>query len=492
MHLSTISIDHLKKYRTAFLIICISLIFLFLRNKYHLSALETDEGSYAYMAQELLRGNFPYVNFFDHKPIVIYLIYALIIKLFGVNTVAIKACATTAVILSSLITYKVARIVLSPMNALIVYILSLFSLSLPFIQASTANTEIFMLFFIMSGIYIILTKRGYLWDMAAGILIGSAILTKTVAVSNLFAIMAFLIWQREYKRILSLTIGTGITVSFPLLTYYAIGGREYVNDYWFANFTYNSLYLRQLRFPIRIFNFPIGIITENIAVWLLGITAAIYTLFHRKEITLLLISLNLLIGILLIQYIGRGSPHYYIQLIPFLSLLTIALISGINKIQIRSALTSILIASAIISIFNYKSIVLNTRTDQLLAPIFQTYGRGKWYDNSVFLSTRLSQYVNPGDFIYNLGRESQIYFYTQTRSSSKYYYDRPVWLAPETMNTICSDLRRNKPKIVVDTLQPPYFTGPIWEQFRQKIFQCSNLKVTREEKIDFSTIYFIK
>ena len=71
----------------------IILVFIcFVRFRFSDMAMERDEGEYAYAAAEILRGGFPYLDFYNMKLPGVYYFYATIFFLFGKSIPAVRFC----------------------------------------------------------------------------------------------------------------------------------------------------------------------------------------------------------------------------------------------------------------------------------------------------------------------------------------------------------------------------------------------------------------
>jgi hypothetical protein len=119
-------------------------------------------------------------------------------------------------------------------------------------------------------------------------------------------------------------------------------------------------------------------------------------------------------------------------------------------------------------------------------------GRGSWYDQSVLFSEYLKEYVGPNDYIYNLGRDAQIYFYTKTRSPTRFLTDRGFGYDPETLKETCRDFAINKPKLIINTLRPPYFSEEWANYIWSEIKKCGKLEIERKEEVYFAEVWFLK
>ena len=88
---------------------------LFLRLPFFFhSVIEWDESSLILMGQDVLDGHLPYVHYWDHKPPLAFLSFAILILVFGKSVVGIRLGGLFVVFLSSWILYKTARKTFTP------------------------------------------------------------------------------------------------------------------------------------------------------------------------------------------------------------------------------------------------------------------------------------------------------------------------------------------------------------------------------------------
>jgi 4-amino-4-deoxy-L-arabinose transferase-like glycosyltransferase len=474
------------------------LVFFYARSKYHLSNLDTDEGQYAYGAQEVIRGGLIYKNFHVNKPPGTIWIYVLVFKLLGESTFAIKLSVTITILATSVFVFLIAKRLLESFVASLTASFFLFSLSLPFIHSGQANSEVYMTFFIAASIYAVLVSRRAMCIFISGFLLGIAFMIKTVAVSN-FAAVAFwlMMSEKDRRRKKSLYLALGFISSIVLMLA-PLYFQDIMKEFWLSVFTMNYAYINDRFIISRFFIFQPRVIVENLALWLFGLGGAV--LFFRKGIfgekskDLFLIVVNLFFSILLIQYMGRGFNHYYIQAVPFLAILGMLFVNYAYRNSLYKDITIVMFTFflSVSFLYSYK-VIIKTPGKQLLTATLSSGGdRGLWYDDSREIGEYIKQYINEDDYIYNLGREGQIYFYSKTRSPSRFLNDRLFYYLPETINLACQDLAMNKPKLVINTLKEPHFS-PHWGNYVwDNISKCGNLKVERKEKYLFAEIWWIE
>jgi 4-amino-4-deoxy-L-arabinose transferase-like glycosyltransferase len=144
--------------------------------------LERDEGEYAYVAQLLLHGDWPYLHAYSMKLPGIFLIYAGILKIFGATAAGIHLGLLLAVSLSTILLFLLARRLL-PDGAAVAAAAAFSLLSAGSnIQGLSANTEPFLLPFVLGGFLLLLrgldARRPGPAIFLSGLCFGAAFLVK--------------------------------------------------------------------------------------------------------------------------------------------------------------------------------------------------------------------------------------------------------------------------------------------------------------------------
>ena len=75
------------------------------------------------------------------------------------------------------------------------------------------------------------------------------------------------------------------------------------------------------------------------------------------------------------------------------------------------------------------------------------------------LAAYVAERTTPGDTIFNLGRQPELYFYANRRPASRYIDTYPLDYDPRTLETLLADLEMNRPAYIVDTQWPMYLQG---------------------------------
>jgi 4-amino-4-deoxy-L-arabinose transferase-like glycosyltransferase len=472
-------------------------LFFLIRTKYHLSALETDTGQYAYGAQEVLRGYFPYKDFHINKPPGILFIYSMTFKFIGESSYNIKLIATLSILITSVFIYLIARKLFQAKYAVLVWVLFLLSMSLPNLQGVNANTEVFMITPLLFSLWLLIKGESKKGVLVSGFLVGVATLIKQTALANYLASILWLFLLRRKEFVKSSTIfSLGYLIPLILTLGYLVKIGVW-NEFWFSNFIFNKAYISLRPIWIRWLIFPYRIFLENLFLWIFGSIGVINLVRLKKESTsyrsriYFLLLINFSFTFLFIQLTGQGFSHYYIHLTPLLSFFSIAGLIFMFKKCKKLFVYSLILLFLTTSFFYLYKAVISVGAEKLNEST-RFRERGAWYDQSIQVADYISNFTEPGDYIYNLGREGQIYFYTKTRSPSRFMNDRVFLYFPDTLKEACEDLSQNKPKLIVNTLRAPYFSEEWGKYLWNELKKCGDLEIERNEQVYFAEVWFLK
>ena len=115
--------------------------------------LHIDEAVYLIIAKKILKGAVPYLDVWDHKPPMVFWLYAFILKIFGTgNFIPINIVTLLFNLVSTILIFKITKLLtnrtIAGITALIYPILSNVLL---FRDAINPNTEIYMTPFFLYG-----------------------------------------------------------------------------------------------------------------------------------------------------------------------------------------------------------------------------------------------------------------------------------------------------------------------------------------------------
>jgi 4-amino-4-deoxy-L-arabinose transferase-like glycosyltransferase len=432
---------------------------------------ERDEGVYATVAQGLLEGKIPYRDLFDNKPPLVYGWYALSFLLFGETVVAPRILASFLLSGTTLCLYGQVRMLFPKRVALLAAALFALSTGVPFL-ALHANTEAYMVLPLVASLVVFtigMRRERMGWFVAAGLFSGAAIMTKQVAFWNLFALAAVaVIWRLRtdgwrpgaFKPAGLLFAGAALGVALVSIPFVATGA---VGDLYYANVSYNWLYVGVLSAGERLANFLYGssYVFFAVAPLIVGSAWGVFTILRRRRRPLdYLVVAWALASLAGVATGGRFFPHYFLHLMPALAVLTAVVAHEFIKgRRIRRWRPTALALAGGLTV-----LALGTNAVMYLAPreaqeeIAPTVAEQKeWERDSRLVGLYIKARTTPEDRIFNFGREAQIYFHADRDPAVRYFADWPFWWKEETLYETVKALRHERPAYIIDTALPPLF-----------------------------------
>lgn len=428
---------------------------------------ERDEGVFATLAQTILSGDVPYRDAWDHKPPLVATWYAASFLVFGETIEAPRIAASISAALTALVVFFLVRRMYNERVALVAALLLGVCYGIPYLQIN-ANSEVFLLLPLVGALYAFYRSReggGRNWLITAGVLSGLAFMTKQVAMWNFFALAAFLLYEgyrsgawRQTRNDLAIFIGAALSALVPFFAYFAVRGA--VDDFVYAIFTYNELFARQVPLPKRLLRMVMikeGYLAAATAfLWLGAAISAVRLIRARpgpREILLLLWVAGSYLGV---KTSGRDYPHYYVQLLPGLAILCALLVAHLPRPTIGRPLSAPLVAILLIAFVG--TVGWNVRVYALgdLSEIHEEKFPDTQVTEADFEAQSIADYIrvttDPRDTIFNLGRETQLYFLADRAPATQFIYDRSFWLEEDTFEEAMRDLRSNRPALIIDSL----------------------------------------
>ena len=287
-------------------------------------AWHTDEGTFAGVAQGILRGGSLYAEAWESKPPLFLYLYAGIFKLFGAGILQIRLAAAVAALATQVIVFFIGGRVIGWRKALWASVLLGVLFAVPFWEGNLALSEIFSLP-LACGAVLILVVSGSGGRVSAGaavcagVLCGLSFLIRQPAV---LAVAAAIVWLfLERKLTVQALMAMGAASAAPLAV--AMGGFALLGSFhwfWDANvayfFSYVPAYSRLRAALVPLLFLPLA-------------TASVLLLrvWWRKESlpswALPALWFSLAYAGALIN--GKDYSHYLLQLFPPLTLLLVNL-----------------------------------------------------------------------------------------------------------------------------------------------------------------------
>jgi 4-amino-4-deoxy-L-arabinose transferase-like glycosyltransferase len=433
-----------------------------LRSPLHHLPLERDEGSYALIATRWLAGAVPYRDLFDHKPPLIYLVYALARLVPSDPVGAIRIVATLYLLASGLALLALGWRLYGRWAALAALMLFLVYGSSQRFEGLAFNSEAVML--LPATLSCLLLVLGVQMRHAgllglAGICVGLTTLAKPVGAGLLLPLCLgplLLAWPLR-RRLAALALGlAGALLPLLLSTLYfwwqralpaayealIIYNRIYAAES--LSFGWNPLWLWRIWQPMLPLVLP-GLVGLVVTLRDPSATPA-HTITAAWGLTLLATALLSL----------RDFPHYYLAAVPAFSLWAGALISTIvSRAPWRIAQRSLaaplglmllagLLAPAMLALWPLRSM----SPQQQIQTLYADEGVAHFWP-AVAVAGYIAAHVPPGQPIFIWATEPQIYYLADRRPAVRFPYDYPIDRLPGARDEVLAELRRAPPPFIV-------------------------------------------
>jgi len=441
------------------------ILVIFIRFRLLATPLERDEGEYAYIGQQFLKGISPFANAYSMKLPGTSLMYALIMFFFGESLTAIHFCLlivniTTAVILFFLCRRTFNSITISAIAAASFALTSI----LPGVVGFAAHATHFVVLFALTGflLFDIGEERNQPWIVLfSGLSMGLSFIMKQSGIFFIAALLAVLLvnlFSKKYSRQKFLQYLAYIFAGFciPLLvlvSWIAFSGN--FGQFWLWTVLYSSEYnsLNNLTSGIHNFNFSFTpLLSESFLFWLFVIFGAVSLLFIAKSNSK---RFSFIFTVFSLSSILPGMyfrEHYFILLLPACSILASLGFQSLNFLNKKFTyyLPSIAFSlMLIITTYSNRQYFFFSSPETVIRNVYKLNP----FPESLKLAQFLSANTSPEDRIQILGSEPQIYFYANRTAASGYIYmyelveKQPYAL--EMQKELIADIENNKPKYIV-------------------------------------------
>jgi len=433
--------------------------------------LERDEGEYAYAGQLMLQGIPPYKLAYNMKFPGTYAAYALIMSIFGQTIGAIHLGLLLVNAATIVLIFLLGRRLMNP-TAGIAAAMSYAILSMsPSVLGLAAHATNFVVLPVLGGILILLNESdrhqfGRLF--ASGLLFGLAVLMKQPAIFFIVFAAIYLVSKGVQRgtrlRDISLeslffTVGVILPLGIALLLLWRAG---VFDRFWFWAIDYARQYgtLVPLSEAPQIFLRSVReVVGAGWTLWMLAGIGVVVGLLDNRVRASVIFLLGLLLASALAVCPGfYFRYHYFVLVLPAISLLVGAAISEISDLlagrTILVRFMPLLVLCAALS-----APILSERT--LLFTLSPIEACRRIYPESPFTeSLRIAEYVRehtrPVDTIAVLGSEPQIYFYSQRRSATGYIYAyglmEPQKYARQMQEEMMGEIERARPMYLVSVV----------------------------------------
>ena len=453
--------------------------------------LERDEGEYAYAGQLILQGIPPYKLAYNMKFPGTYAAYAVIMSIFGQTITGIHLglllvnAATIA-----LIFFLGRRLVNTAAGLVAAASYAVLSVSLG-VQGFAAHATHFVMLPALGGMLLLLDHSGrqaFGRLFASGLLFGVGLLMKQPAV--FFVLFgAIYLGCRDIRRLglnaavrNNLILDTGAILPFGL-TCLLLWHAGVFGKFWFWTIDYAHQYgsLVPLSAGMRVFTkmAPEVIGSSGWTLWTLAGVALITYVWRIRSSP----ERVFLIGLFLVSVAAVCAglffrPHYFVLLLPAISLLVGVLIADMERLlNTRSyaarTLPLLLAAAAIgLPMVGERSFLLGRPVDSIPRYV---YGESPFVE-SIPIAKYIREHSSPEDTIAVLGSEPQIYFYSHRHSATGYIYTyglmEPQKYARQMQQEMIHEIEEARPKYLVSVVIDDSWS--FWGKSDRYIFNWAN------------------
>jgi hypothetical protein len=406
--------------------------------------LERDEGEYAYIAQQMLKGVPPYVSAYSMKLPGIYVVYALIITVFGQTQTGVHLGLLVFNAATIFVIFLLAKKIFGSIAAVAAGgFYAVLSMTAQ-VNGLWANAEHFVVLPALVGLLLICKaddKIGYVRLLVGGLLFGLAFIIKQHGIFfPMFGALYLLYSGLRNKPIkwikvivAQIVFAAGVVTPFVLVCFFFWRNGTF-DKFWFWTFTYAREYATSVSLSNawKIFNEQIyPIVTEAFFIWLLAIAGLFAVAIVKRYRQWAVFAIGLFVFSFLAICPGfyfRG--HYFIFLLPVVAILAGAAFSAIDGLfqRIMPALLRVIVTIVIgsiavgYSLYNQRVYLFDNSPDVVCRMV---YGANPFPE-----SLRIAEFVRansrPDAIIAVIGSEPQICFYSGRRSATKYIYTYPL------------------------------------------------------------------
>jgi hypothetical protein len=471
---------------------CLALVLLTLAIRLPLLGipLERDEGEYAYIGWRLEHNELPYRDWIDQKPPGIFWVYrwAFALPMNPISAVHFMALLFAAASACAMFCLTL-RFMGCAWAFLAAILFVLFSAD-PLLYGTESNTEMFMLLPLILSVLAFFRAtsstagqgqtraREIGFAVLMGIFIGIATAFKQVALVQWpFLILMFPLFaegKKSFVRALLFAVASaiGIAVVWAAIVLFFLLHHAF-GDFIYNVFTHNFEYVRSISWPRRINYFTEtlkSIVKDEWPVWIFSVIALLLLLRRGQFKELLFMAGWLAVSFVGVSASGYYFPHYFQQMLPVLCLAaalgTNALERAGNVAVVRAWLRRVIFAAVLMVpvvvvrcpfLFSYS---LAQASDQIYP--------GSHFAEKQVLAQRLAQITKPDDTVFIFGADTEILFYAQRVSATRYIFLFPLYGpysdARLKQIVVANEIVRSAPAVVL-FMPNGLFFAPDAEQF---------------------------
>lgn len=397
-----------------------------------------DEGGYGYVGQLILSGDLPYRDALDHRPPIIFYLYAFALLFVPPTAVGIHAFLQLFNFATVLAVAGATREAFGGTAGRWAGLCFAVISASPAIQGFAAATEMFMMLPLALSLWAVLrwrrTPRAG-WLVGGGACAALACWTKQPAATSVLwiaGLAAVGAWQvggttGRLTRVciaLACFAAGGLAISLPIILYFVAHGLGEELYYW--SFAHSALYSATVQVMWeRVGDKLWGLVRGDFVV--LGLAAlGVVVGFRRRRADGLFLA-----GFLLLSLVGtlpgKAYKHYFCQLLPALCLAAgpaLAWLTTRPREALARAAVAALATAAIVGV------PVAVHSGYYVSESRERIARVEFGLNPFFEAEAIAAYLrraaDPGDRVLVVGSEPQIHFLSGLRSATPFIYFYPM------------------------------------------------------------------
>ncbi|MEB2287523.1 MAG: hypothetical protein OZ934_05380 [Anaerolineae bacterium] len=404
----------------------------------------SDEGGYAYVAHFWTSEYQLYRDIPFDRPQGIFFVYELIFWLAGSDVESLRMAAAVYNAGTALVLLLLVRQVFDAATAWTSALLfAVISVS-PSIEGFTANAELFASL-PLTAAALMTWRRQWAW---AGLLSGVAFLIKPIGLSGvIFAVGWALVVRASWRSVLRAVLGFSLGPLFMLVHGYLIGWHYFWHAVVERKLVTDTVVSRDLVGQVAQLA---GSLANTSPAWLLAAVLAALTYKRWPARTRAFVWLWVISSALGMAIGGHWSRHYYVQLVPVLSLM-----AGPGAGQLlRSARRLLSHRAVLVAVILFVAIDLPLwfRTPEAVSE--QVYDRPGYVLNEQ-VAAYVSDHTAEDDTIYVAFYQAEIYYLAKRRNAVPQMYGYELTASRDVYKHIVASIAQREPAMVVWVQPPP-------------------------------------
>lgn len=434
--------------------------------------LEVDEGVYAAVAKEILRGAVLYKDVIDVKPPGIYFLYAFILRFVGDSPESIRLFTDFYSLLTTWALYRLGRDLYGTRAGLIAALLYGFFSAGPRVHGSGNNCEVFLALPVIAALHLFwrfAETENRLNLVLSGLCAGVCVLIKPTALPYALLLLvssaaAAFHTRRQADGVAGVCLTAGktraatlnglfflapvVVLAFTVCLYFAFN--KALSDLVYWNTEFSKVFGSPDHVMVRMVSNGRPVVAEQLLLFLIGVPTAIGLVLFRRDFKAILVASLVPVSFACVALPRWFSPHYFFFLVPALSLLSgigLAALSDRKK-WFFYPVVGVAAVSLLYSVWiDYKYFLVYS-PDEVITHMYP----GSAGTTMIKLGQYLQQRTSPNDYLYLWGRSSDLYYYARRRAPNpfmSYFYIGASRDPKKSMRQFVKSLVVTKPRYVI-------------------------------------------